>query len=81
MAEPEIESRQNREESSQLGAKAETDDQTISEAIKESIRDAEDSTAHQDKASNEANGNGRMLVIVGEDQNHSPSKYESQPFE
>lgn len=83
MSGPEIESRQSLEESSQLGAKAEADDRTISEASKESILGAEDrtSTAHEGKPINEPKEKGRMVVIAGEFENCIPGEYEPQPFE
>lgn len=81
MSEAEIESSRNLEESSQLGAKAEGDDQTVSEATKKSVLDAEDRMALEGKTGNEAKEQGPMLIIAGEYQTYTPGGDGSLPFE
>ena len=66
MSEAENASKEKLEESSQLGAKAEGDDQILSRATDMSNQDAEDSTAHKCNSNNEENDQRRMLIIAGE---------------
>ncbi len=68
MFEAENESKQNLEESSQLGAKAEGNDQDVSGATDMWILDAEDSMAHECKPNKEETHQGRMLIIAGDNQ-------------
>ena len=49
------------------GAKAEVEDQIVSEIIM-SNPDIEDSTAHESKPNNEETNQERMLIIAGEHQ-------------
>ena len=47
-------------------------DEAISGIMKESITDAEDSTAHKDEPSIESKEKGRMLVAHGKSESHTP---------
>ena len=64
-----------------MSVKAETGDQIIPEAMKESTERAGDSIMPQEDSDIQADGNGHTLVIAGDDQNNSSGEKESQPFE
>ena len=69
------------EQNARSEAKAEADNQTITEVTKNSTVNAEDDMTHDSTSSHKVKEQGGMLVIAGSLSNSVPKAYDSVPFE